>query len=692
MVATKYAKVARRARKAGSANASPNELLVKVHGQFENYLSGADIHSQRQLSKPERLVAIDRVACKLALSYPYHPEVLNLVARVSLERGDSQKAEDIFLRALESTPESASNNFSLGQFYLSKKQYDKAIGYLTKAMSKAPQPEQVAGVIAFAHLKNGNTIEAYIMYRRLCFNGDNQYNAALVQCLKRAEVHNYSKQMENDLVRVLDFEDVDFNQLSSVASSLLIEKYNLRKEHNTIELSELVSDELLKQCLQKMVVSDVTFEKFVWLMRASLLQECVDLERIPEALLDLIYSIGTFCDANEYVLSVKDSEDKMVQYLLASVAMIIKVGNPIDKIVGGLALLSMYMPVSEICDNLDINIEEFEGWHATGDKLRLKGINDAKEELKYLELMNTPEITVNPVEMHSMNMQRQYEDNPYPRWDNISKVIPNDYIRALKVELPELVLNPRINQNPKDVLVAGCGTGRHAVQLAWSYPKLNITALDISRRSLAYGMKKADDFKLLNLKFKYQNLLNLKKIGHRYEAIECSGVLHHLESPEKGLAQLVGSLKDDGILKLGLYSSRARQHVLAARELIAQHGLKEGTLFQIRKVRSEISSGHWGAGIATVALSSDFYTTSGCRDLLFHFHEVGYTPSTLKLLLAEAGLKFLGFTQLSENVRTVYLRRFQGDVNLVNLDNWEQFEEENPFIFTSMYQFYCCKD
>ena len=682
----------RRSRRSYSKPRVPGASLVKVHGEFEDYLLSTETTSQRH----NILKEIENSIAKLVSSYPDDTTVLNLLSRVTLERGDSKGAEDILRKALRISPECPSNNFTLGQMCISAGKYKKALEYLTTALKKAPNTDQIYANIAYAHLKDGNTIEAYILYRRLCFSGNTQYNGYLVECLRRAEVHNYSQQMEQDIIKVLTFDDVDHNQLSSVVASLMIAKYHLRRKNNIIELIDIVDDVLLKRSLQKMNICNATTEKFITLVRTSLLKECVDLDRIPDTLLDLIYSIGTYCDNNEYVFSVTDGEDKMLQYLVATVAMIIKVGEPAGKVVGGLALLSMYMPVNEVCEHLDINLEEFQGWHSTGDRLRLKSIGDAKAEKKYLDLIDTP--TSEESESHFIRMRRQYEENPYPRWTNYSKTPSNDYIRALKTQLPELcrVLEPaherQINPSPKNALVAGCGTGRHAVQLASAYPNLEVMAIDISRRSLAYGMRKADEFKLSNLKYRYQNLLALSQEGEQYDAIECSGVLHHLESPEEGLHALVAALKIDGILKLGLYSARARRHVSAARSLIDKSGLKDATLLNIRQVRSEIISARWGNEVADVALSFDFYTTSGCRDLLFHFHEVNYTPLLLKELLQGAGLHFLGFVHLSQSAKTAYLQRFPEDKNLVNLDNWEEFELDNPYLFVAMYQFYCSRN
>ena len=715
-----------RNRKSLLKEAKANSLFSNAHSEFENYLSGVG----KNLQTEDQLATIEVKVQKSLSLIPDQIEGLNLLSRISLERGECEEAKSILSRALRISPDSPSNNFTLAQIYIGNEQYTKAIRHLTLALKHAPNTDQIMGVIAYAHLKNDNRIDAYIIYRRLCFSGngfsgdsfnhdsvkiDTGYHAALVECLKRAEVHNYSVQMELDLIRVLDFDDVEFDQLSNVVSSLLIQKYGLNLKDNVLELMNLVDDALLKKCLQNMTIRDATIERFIWLVRATLLKECVDLDRIPESLLDLIYSIGVYCHTNEYVFAVKDSEDKMVQYLLATVAMIVKVGEPEGKIIGGLALLSMYIPVVELCDIMELELENFEGWHATGHRLRLKCIAEARNEQKYVKKLfeqgefERGELEEGAVGTHSKMMQVQYEENPYPRWATISKFPANDYIRAISTELPELarILNVgnvgnvddvgntnevSLNRKPKKMLVAGCGTGRHSVQLALAYPYLVVEAIDVSRRSLAYGMHKAEEFGLINLQFRYQDLLTLVVPDDaRYDAIECSGVLHHLEDPAAGLQSLVKVLRPNGIMKLGLYSKRAREHVLSARSCIAQEGFSEAILPNIRQVRSNITEGRWGEDVAKVALSPDFFSTSGCKDLLFHFHEVNYTPLLIRKMLQDSELHFLGFVHLPPSVKKAYRQRFCDDRHLINLENWELFEKDNPHLFTGMYQFYCCK-
>ena len=87
----------------------------------------------------------------------------------------------------------------------------------------------------------------------------------------------------------------------------------------------------------------------------------------------------------------------------------------------------------------------------------------------------------------SRAVQSQYEENPYPRWSTIGQVsLPAEVIAAGK---------------GKSVLVAGCGTGREAVEAGFIFPAARVDALDLSRTSLAYGIRQARELKAGNVFF-----------------------------------------------------------------------------------------------------------------------------------------------------------------------------------------------
>lgn len=82
----------------------------------------------------------------------------------------------------------------------------------------------------------------------------------------------------------------------------------------------------------------------------------------------------------------------------------------------------------------------------------------------------------------------------------------------------------------------------------------------------------------------------------------------------------------------------------------------------------------------------DFFSTSDCRDLLFHVEEHTWTIPQLAEFFAANGLEFLGFENDPWTTRR-YAERFPDDPAQTNLDNWHAYEQDNPDTFLTMYQF-----
>ena len=92
----------------------------------------------------------------------------------------------------------------------------------------------------------------------------------------------------------------------------------------------------------------------------------------------------------------------------------------------------------------------------------------------------------------------------------------------------------------------------------------------------------------------------------------------------------------------------------------------------------------------TTLNTSDFFTISTCRDLLFHAQEHQMTLTRIDAFLRENNLAFLGF-EIDSDVLHAYRQRFPDDPAATNLGQWQTFENNNPDTFASMYQFWIQK-
>jgi len=288
----------------------------------------------------------------------------------------------------------------------------------------------------------------------------------------------------------------------------------------------------------------------------------------------------------------------------------------------------------------------------------------------------------------SEKVRDQYEVHPYPRWRSVDGQIRRKPLDAhLRGRFPAIRFDGIDLAAPK-LLVAGCGTGRHAIQTAARYEGVGVTAVDLSRRSLGYAARMARDLGRTNITFAQADILGLGALGQRFDVIECSGVLHHMADPMAGWRALRGLLKPGGLMRVALYSEIARDRFAKLRAEIDAAG-EEEIASEIRARRREALLLAEDDPAAIVWRTGDFYSLSGCRDLLFHRREVRFTWPEIGRAVAELDLKLVGVETASEALREAYLKRFPDDPSATDPAHWDALERDYPDAFLAMYQFWC---
>jgi SAM-dependent methyltransferase len=221
--------------------------------------------------------------------------------------------------------------------------------------------------------------------------------------------------------------------------------------------------------------------------------------------------------------------------------------------------------------------------------------------------------------------------------------------------------------------------------MALAHPDASIVAFDISRASLAYGSRMAARFGVTSVRFLHGDLLELGDEGE-FAIVACVGVLHHLTDPMAGWRRLVPLVAPDGVMKIGLYSTAARTAVAAARAFARERRFAD-TADGIRACRQAILSlppQHPARGVTAF---TDFFSISGCRDLVMHVQEQTFTIPALARALDALKLQFLGF-QLPQPSQVRFAAE-HGSAALLDLDAWDRFEQAHPETFAAMYQFWC---
>jgi len=290
----------------------------------------------------------------------------------------------------------------------------------------------------------------------------------------------------------------------------------------------------------------------------------------------------------------------------------------------------------------------------------------------------------------SLLVQEQYEQNPYPRWVKPAPPPePTSFDGYLRRVFPLAEFRPLGKSQSIDVLIAGCGTGQHSIEVAQRWKGTRMLAVDLSLKSLSYAKRQTRALGLDNITYAQADILKLGSLDRTFDVIEAAGVLHHLAEPAAGWRVLTSLLRDRGFLFLGLYSEVARRDIVSARAFIADRGYRPIPA-DIRRCRQELMDAAEGSALRNVTQTSDFASASECRDLLFHGQEHRTTLPDIKAALAENGLTFLGF-EIDGWARQRYATQFPDDPARTNLDHWHAYELENPLTFARMYQFWAQK-
>jgi SAM-dependent methyltransferase len=439
------------------------------------------------------------------------------------------------------------------------------------------------------------------------------------------------------------------------------------------QLDTIAKDAFFRSALVSIPLVGRELEAFQTQLRAELLRLAAANTHASQLVGDCtdecFCALAQQCFINEYVFTQSGEETQVANQLRAIVESRILIRDKLPAFM--LAAIAAYFPLLSVAGAESLLQMEWSGGAA--ELLRQQIIEPLEEARDHnsIPVLSAIEDAVSVQVMH------QYEEHPYPRWIlNPLKLLANG---------EENSLEPDVNSSRpvKDILIAGCGTGSHVFSITRSFPDAHVLAIDMSLASLAYARRKTREEGLLNIEYAQADILNLNKISRSFDRVEVVGVLHHLGDPKAGWRVLLDLLRPGGEMRIGLYSEVARRAVVEARTFITERGYR-ATTEDIRTCRQELLRGGWPRW-SDLTGTSDFYTTSGCRDLLFNVMEHRFTIPEIKAFLREQNVCFLGF-ELGRKTAVLFQETYPG-VALNDLDHWHLFETANPRTFLQMYIF-----
>jgi len=627
------------------------EKAIEINPDYTDALNnlGALLQELRKYEK-----AINSYEKVIAVDPSYTASYYNL-GNIFFELKEYQKAISYNEKAIEIKPDYTDAHITLGNIFTELKEYQKAIISYGKAIQiDASNISTINGLSLLIPaleidltLKDNNE---HLKKLLLFIFRKNNINPLLL--IGKTKLLLISKNDQSDLVKVFDSE-----------SSLLANNF----------IKNLLKDELFHLMVQKSILTDPFLEKLLTKLRSEIFFSLNNHNQ------NFLISLAEQCWLNEYVYIQSEKESKQIDKLQKK----IEKNKEINEL--EIAIVGCYIPLnsSKIITNKLLNYKSTNILFNDLINLQIKEPLSEKELVKSIITLDKISDSV------SKKVQEQYEEHPYPRWRFINDNIKFDFLSRLNQNIdPNYVKYNNKFDNP-NVLIAGCGTGSHPISSS-VYKNANILAVDLSLTSLAYAKRKTEELNIKNIEFLHADILNLKNLNRKFDIIESSGVIHHMKDPVAGLEVLVDILEPHGFLRLCIYSEAARQDIIKAREFIKNKNYKN-TSTDIKICRQNIVNEKEDMLLQKVSNRKDFYSTSGVKDLLFHVQEHRFTIPQISVILKDLNLEFLGFFFSDPLVKKKFSESFPEDKNNVSLDNWHQFEINNPDIFISMYQFWVKK-
>lgn len=629
---------------------------------------------------------------------PRHTGALSYLGLLAHQAGHSEGAIDLLRKAIASDKRNAEPHYNLARILSDCGRDDEAIVHNRKVLEIDPRFPGANNNLAALLLLHGRSAEALtVAVDGLRTEDTAGLKSTFVMALRSLDpaAVKLDPNVIQLLVRALREPWCRPRDLSAAAGVILLrspamarcvarishaEPARLAELFTQSDLAALRNDGLLAGLLGTSPVTTVAIERILTTVRRALLNEIASgTLDADEAWLPLAAALGQQGFINEYVFDVAEDESAQLGRLSDEVAGAIARNEVVAPI--RLAVLASYLPLHSISGAEQLAARS---WPDAVTLLVAQQVIDHQGEQAIrsgIERLTAIEDDV------SEKVRAQYEENPYPRWSRIfaeTQPLPADHYIGMR--FPGAPYKP-LGNRALDVLVAGCGTGQHAIQRALQFKSANILAIDLSLSSLSYAIRKSKELGLTNLRYAQADILALE--GDRtFDIIDSSGVLHHLKDPLTGWRRLAGLARPGGLMHIGLYSATARADINAARAYLAQQG-RDYSVAEVRRLRPEFAGCAPGDPLHNITGFSDFFSMSECRDLLFHVQEHQFSIPQIAAFLAEAGFTFLGF---ETPARTSYVRRFPDDRTATDLANWAAFEAENPSTFATMYQFWIQKN
>ena len=565
-----------------------------------------------------------------------------------------------------------------------QQRHQEAVDMLEQAVEIDPTHHEALGLLGKITRENGYISESIECYALAIRANDNvgAYQKAFIELIAFHSVTKFNEELKDLILRCLHAKEIDvakarlpwYGMLMKDPAFRPLSKLMDKKSYDAFESAFLK----LKDCsvlaapyltvgLSKLLICKMPFEHLMTYLRRFFCHHH-DSDKNPlkeNETLEFLSALACYAHGTDYIFATTKAELEKVETLKNN----IQTGKhePWD-----VALYACYAPLTTL-DNGTVIANHYKSSKPLD---RIMDLQIAQMEEHNSIEKAVPALT-KITDSVSGKVREQYEIFPYPRWSSYDQDIKNEKTESF------------LRDGKPDILVAGCGTGKEAIELAHVFPNAHVLAIDLSRNSLAYGIRQARLHGINNIDFRQADILELGTLDQRFDYIASSGVLHHMDKPEEGLRILAGLLKSGGTMRLAFYSRRARHAINKTRDVIQKNEIGRNDQ-AIRNFRAGIKDYVDKKTFENISSFADYFNLNECRDLLFHVQEHQYDLLQIKEMLTRNGLEFSEF-YLPEDTLKKYGKMFPQDTERKNLDLWAKFEEREPDTFKEMFRFWCVK-
>lgn len=635
------------------------------------------------------------------------------------KKGDLTLAEEHYRNACEIDPSIPRSHFNLGNLYLEREQFERAVekfetalgiksdyteallnygvvlqkqGKLQDALTKFKMAVEVDPNLSDGHYnigvilhESGKLAEAAPFYLvALELNPENdtaKLNLAI--CLR---VYRFGENRPGAQEIILNILEEGWSRPSEACPSIislikhepaLQNAWERRERVETANelssnLKELSKVALFTKILGLCCIPDLPIEELLCRTRHSILSHASEIEN-DAGILNFVSALALQCFLNEYLYLGSEDEKDRILNLESKIFEGLRAGEQPKSI--EVLIISCYRPLNSFSFSPNL---------ASSPEILDVYTQQVTEPAREGRIIASMESLAEVTDDISSKVQEQYETYPYPRW--VSPFRQEKLGFCQYAERQDVRIDTSVNDfESPSILIAGCGTGQHSIEAALKYKNCTVVAIDLSKSSLAYAARKSSEFGIQNIEYLHADILQAKKLNRKFDIIESSGVLHHMRDPLQGWQILSECLNPGGVMRIGLYSKLARQHISKIRGEIKENGISSDPS-SIRRFRQSLLPSD-REHHKSITLSGDFFGLSLVHDILFNVQEHLFTIPLIQDALADLDLVFCGFDN-PKNL-TVPIKGHINMDSIYDLHEWDTLEANNTNLFIEMYQFWC---